>query len=273
LWKADRRARKGAEQANSRDDQFDRNRWTSGPPWCLDQMMHQDGDSAEMNDLFDGIGLLDPPRENMAEGAVLLRGAALPVEAGLLAALADIVRVSPFRHMVTPGGYTMSVAMTNCGAVGWVTDRGGYRYGRTDPRTGNPWPLMPSCFLGLAAAAAAAAGYPGFDPDACLINRYEPGARLLLHQDKDELSFDDPIVSVSLGLPATFQFGGLKRKDPVKKYGLSHGDIAVWGGPSRLCYHGIAALKDGCHEILGRTRINLTFRRALGHGIQPIRKE
>ena len=178
-------------------------------------------------------------------------------------ALGDIAAQSPFRHMVTPGGYTMSVAMTNCGAAGWVTDRTGYRYDHNDPETGRPWPAMPDCFFELAAEAATRAGYPDFRPDACLINRYEPGARLSLHQDKNERDFANPIVSVSLGLPATFQFGGLKRNDPVRKFLLRHGDVAVWGGPSRLFYHGVLELKDGVHETVGRIRINLTFRGAL----------
>jgi alkylated DNA repair protein (DNA oxidative demethylase) len=153
--------------------------------------------------------------------------------------------------------------MTNCGAAGWVTDRTGYRYDHIDPETGNPWPPMPGCFLDLAVAAASQAHYPEFRPDACLINRYEPGARLSLHQDKNERDFANPIVSVSLGLPATFQFGGLKRNDPVRKFALKHGDVAVWGGPSRLCYHGVAELKEGHHASIGRMRINLTFRGAL----------
>ena len=216
-----------------------------------------------MPDLFDHIAPLDPAKEIMAEGAMLLRRAALPFEGELLAALNDITARSPFRRMVTPGGYTMSVAMTNCGAAGWVTDRTGYRYDPIDPETGNRWPPMPDCFLALASSAATEAGYPCFRPDACLINRYEPGARLSLHQDKNERDFANPIVSVSLGLPATFQFGGLKRNDPVKKFVLTHGDVAVWGGPSRLYYHGVLELKDGHHERLGRMRINLTFRSAL----------
>jgi alkylated DNA repair protein (DNA oxidative demethylase) len=216
-----------------------------------------------MNNLFDATTPLGPPKEIMAEGAMLLRGAALPFEQELLAALRKITARSPFRHMVTPGGFTMSVAMTNCGAAGWVTDRTGYRYDPLDPETEQPWPAMPSCFLGLAMTAATEAGYPGFRPDACLINRYEPGARLSLHQDKNERDFANPIVSVSLGLPATFQFGGLKRSAPVRKFSLTHGDVAVWGGPSRLCYHGVLELKDGEHDTLGRMRLNLTFRGAL----------
>lgn len=192
-----------------------------------------------------------------------MHGAALPFEKALLAALDDITARSPFRHMVTPGGYTMSVAMTNCGEAGWITDSTGYRYSRIDAETGHPWPPMPGAFRELAVAAAADAGYPRFRPDACLINRYVPGARLSLHQDKNEHDFSNPIVSVSLGLPATFQFGGVKRTDPVKKFALKHGDVAVWGGVSRLCYHGVPELKDGHHESVGRMRINLTFRRAL----------
>lgn len=216
-----------------------------------------------MLDLFETLAPLDPPAETMAEGAMLLRGAALPFETEVLAALDDITSQAPFRHMVTPGGFVMSVAMTNCGVAGWVTDRTGYRYDRNDPQTGSPWPAMPASFLALATAAATQAGYPDFRPDACLINRYEPGARLSLHQDKNERDFANPIVSVSLGLPAIFQFGGLKRNDPVRKYALRHGDVAVWGGPSRLFYHGVPELKDGVHATVGRMRINLTFRGAL----------
>ena len=216
-----------------------------------------------MLDLFETFAPLDPPAEIMAEGAMLLRGAALPSETELLAALDDITVQAPFRHMVTPGGFVMSVAMTNCGAAGWVTDRTGYRYDRNDPQTGRPWPATPESFLALATTAATQAGYPDFRPDACLINRYGPGARLSLHQDKNERDFANPIVSVSLGLPAIFQFGGLRRNDPVRKYALRHGDVAVWGGPSRLYYHDVPELKDGVHETVGRRRINLTFRRAL----------
>jgi len=216
-----------------------------------------------MSTLFDAIIPLDPSRETIAEGAVLLRGAALPFAADVLAALPLITARSPFRHMVTPGGFVMSVAMTNCGAAGWVTDRSGYRYDAIDPATGKPWPAMPTCFLDLATVAAVEAGCPDFTPDACLINRYEPGARLSLHQDKNERDFANPIVSVSLGLPAVFQFGGLKRNDPVRKYALHHGDVAVWGGPSRLRFHGVSELKDGEHETVGRIRLNLTFRGAL----------
>jgi alkylated DNA repair protein (DNA oxidative demethylase) len=216
-----------------------------------------------MIDLFDTLVSHEFVYEELAPGAILLRGKALPLQDSLLAEIDNIANKAPFRNMVTPGGYVMSVAMTNCGAAGWVTDRTGYRYDRIDPESGRPWPALPNCFLRLAISAAVEAGYPAFVPDACLINRYAPGARLSLHQDKNERDFANPIVSVSLGLPATFQFGGLKRTDPVHRYALRHGDIAVWGGPSRLCYHGVPELKDGVHERLGRMRINLTFRGAL----------
>ena len=216
-----------------------------------------------MYDLLQPAEPLEPSSEMMAEGAVLLRRAALPFEDRLYVALNEITATSPFRRMMTPGGYTMSVGMTNCGAAGWITDLTGYRYDPEDPKKGKPWPPMPDCFLDLAIKAATEAGYPKFHPDACLINRYEPGARLSLHQDKNERDFANPIVSVSLGLPATFQFGGLKRNDPVKKFVVRHGDVAVWGGASRLCYHGVSQLKDGYHKMIGRMRINLTFRRAL----------
>jgi len=197
----------------------------------------------------------------MAEGAVLLRGFARPSESELIAALRDIAGSAPFRHMVTPGGHSMSVAMSNCGNLGWVTDRSGYRYDANDPETGKPWPAMPASFRHLAGQAAAQAGFQDFLPDACLVNRYEPGARMSLHQDKDEDDFGAPIVSVSLGLPAIFLFGGLKRSDKPRRFRLEHGDVVVWGGSSRLVFHGVAPLADGEHALTGRQRINLTFRK------------
>jgi alkylated DNA repair protein (DNA oxidative demethylase) len=215
-----------------------------------------------MSDLFDTLAPLEPDIEPMADGAVVLRRAAVDREDELLDALGTVLTRAPFRHMVTPGGYVMSVAMTNCGGAGWVTDRNGYRYDPIDPESGLNWPAMPTCFADLAADSAAAAGYPDFAPDACLINRYAPGARLSLHQDKNERDLTQPIVSVSLGLPAIFQFGGLRRDDPVRRFALRHGDIVVWGGPSRLRYHGVMPLKDGDHAKLGRMRVNLTFRAA-----------
>ena len=213
--------------------------------------------------LFDEAVLETPrSRETLAPGAVLLRGFALDQEKELRKALDRIEASAPFRHMITPGGYRMSVAMTNCGDFGWITDRRGYRYDALDPDSGKPWPKMPAVFLELAERAAAAAGYPGFVPDACLINRYEPGSRLSLHQDRNEEDFGAPIVSVSLGLPATFLFGGDQRSDRPKRVPIRHGDVAVWGGPSRLAFHGIAPLKESEHETMGRQRINLTLRQA-----------
>ena len=212
-------------------------------------------------DLFESIGDARPPRETIADGAVLLRGFVRPFEAELIPALRAIVKQAPFRHLITPGGHRMSVAMTNCGSVGWVSDPSGYRYDPIDPDTGLNWPVMPEVLRRLAAAAADEAGFTGFTPEACLINRYVPGAKLSLHQDKDELDYGAPIVSISLGLPATFLFGGLKRSDTPRRYRLEHGDVAVWGGPSRLFYHGVAPLADGEHGVLGRQRINLTLDR------------
>jgi alkylated DNA repair protein (DNA oxidative demethylase) len=213
-------------------------------------------------DLFEGVAPTGPAREPMADGAVLLRGFAKPVEGEVLAALREIVSEAPFRHMFTPGGHRMSVAMTNCGNAGWVTDRSGYRYDGIDPESGKPWPAMPPVFRQLAGEAAMLAGFNDFAPDACLVNRYEPGARMSLHQDKDERDFGAPIVSVSLGLPATFLFGGLKRTEKPRRYRLEHGDVVAWGGPARLVFHGVAPLADGEHVALGRQRINLTFRKA-----------
>lgn len=206
--------------------------------------------------LFEGL------TESLAEGAALLCGFALPEETALLAGLQDVTANAPFRHMITPGGYRMSVAMTNCGPLGWVTDKSGYRYDAIDPVTRNPWPPMPKAFLQLAGAAARNAGFADFEPDACLINRYEPGTKLSLHQDRDERDFTQPIVSVSLGIPAVFLFGGLKRADKTTRVTVTHGDVVVWGGPARLRYHGVMPLKEGAHPMLGRQRINLTLRKA-----------
>jgi len=213
-------------------------------------------------DLFESVGDLRPSQEAIVEGAVLLRGFARPSESELIAALRGIEAQAPFRHMQTPGGHEMSVAMTNCGALGWTTDRSGYRYDCNDPQSGKPWPAMPPAFDELATQAAERAGFPGFSPDACLINRYLPGARMSLHQDRDEQDFGRPIVSVSLGLPAIFLFGGSKRSDKPNRYRLEHGDVVVWGGRARLFFHGVAPLADGEHGVLGRPGINLTFRRA-----------
>jgi alkylated DNA repair protein (DNA oxidative demethylase) len=205
---------------------------------------------------------VDTRHEPLAPGAWLLRGFALGHVTALMTAIEPIEAAAPFRHLVTPGGFRMSVAMTNCGHLGWVSDRHGYRYVVRDPLSGRPWPAMPPVFVELARTAAQAGGFSAFTPDACLVNRYQPGARLTLHQDKDERDFSAPIVSVSLGLPGIFLFGGDSRKDRPRRIPLQHGDVVVWGGPARLHHHGVLALKNGEHELLGAQRLNLTFRRA-----------
>lgn len=216
-------------------------------------------------DLFGELETADGPQV-LAEGAVVLHGFARILAPACLAAVNQIATAAPFRHMVTPGGFRMSVAMSNCGALGWVSDVNGYRYARLDPDSGRPWPAMPEVFSRLASEAAAAAGFPGFAPDACLINRYEAGAKLSLHQDIDEGDLNAPIVSVSLGWPAIFLFGGLKRRDPTVRIGLTQGDVVVWGGPSRLRYHGVLPVKEGNDSAGVDCRINLSFRRAGARG-------
>ena len=213
-----------------------------------------------MSDLFAALPDARPARETMADGAVLLRGFFTAIEAGVIDDLRAVVKQAPFRHMVTPGGHAMSVAMTNCGARGWVTDRSGYRYDAIDPVSGQPWPLMPDSFRDLAARAAEQGGFENFAPQACLINRYVPGAKMSLHQDKDEKAYSAPIVSLSLGLPAMFLFGGFIRSDKSQRIALLHGDMVVWGGVDRLRYHGVLPIKQGRHPRLGEQRINLTFR-------------
>ena len=203
--------------------------------------------------------------ELIAPGAMLLRGFARGHAAALMQAVEQLLLAAPLRHLVVPGGRTMSVAMSNCGALGWVSDCSGYRYSATDPLSGRPWPAMPTDWSSLASRAARDAGFEGFAANACLINCYQSGARMGLHQDRDEGGktgdFSAPIVSVSLGLPAVFLFGGLQRKDKITRWPLLHGDVVVWGGPSRLAFHGVAPLKEGVHAALGARRVNLTFRR------------
>ena len=199
-------------------------------------------------------------REALAPGAWVLRGFASAHDGALMREIAKLTAISPFRHLVTPGGKTMSVAMSNCGAVGWFSDRRGYRYTVVDPETGAPWPPMSGLFKRLARDAADAAGFAGYAPDVCLINRYDPGTRLTLHQDQDERDRTSPIVSVSLGLPATFLFGGFARREPQRRVPLAHGDVVVWGGPSRMRYHGVLPIRDGEHPLTGTRRYNLTFR-------------
>ena len=214
-------------------------------------------------DLFDAPGAIaGQAREPLAEGAALLRGFAREAEATLFADVCAVIEAAPLRHLTTPGGLRMSVAMTNCGALGWVSDRRGYRYDAVDPERMRPWPTLPDSFRALAARAAAEAGFTGFAPDACLINRYLPGTKLSLHQDRDECDLGAPIVSVSLGLPAVFLFGGLQRAAKTQRVSLRHGDVVVWGGASRLRFHGVMPLAAGDHALLGAQRINLTFRRA-----------
>lgn len=213
-----------------------------------------------MSPLFDSESL-PRTREPLEEGAVLLRGFATDEAPRLIEEVAKVASASPFRYLVTRGGYTMSVAMTNCGRVGWVSDQAGYRYDPVDPETKAPWPELPQAFLDLARHAAAEGGFADYDPDACLINRYVAGSKLGLHQDRDENDAWAPIVSVSLGLPAVFLWGGKRRSDPVRRLRVESGDVAVWGGPARFVYHGVAPLKDGEHPLTGAARINLTFRK------------
>jgi alkylated DNA repair protein (DNA oxidative demethylase) len=214
-------------------------------------------------DLFEAVSQPSAPWvEALEPGAMVLRQFASSRDAELLDAVVQVGAISPFRHMVTPGGFRMSVAMTNCGELGWVTDRSGYRYDTIDPLTGEHWPRMPDAFSSLAAEAAVKAGFGGFTPDACLINRYEAGTRLSLHQDRDERDHGQPIVSVSLGIPAVFLWGGHRRADKARRLPLGHGDVVVWGGPARLHHHGVLPLKEGSHPFMGDCRINLTFRKA-----------
>lgn len=212
-------------------------------------------------DLFDDVPDAEPARIHLADGALLLRGLAKDADRALLDAASEVMVKAPLRHLITPGGYRMSVSMTCCGTFGWVSEPTGYRYDAVDPQTGNIWPAMPAIFLRIASAAAAEAGFGNFVPDACLINCYEPGARLSLHQDRHERDIHAPIVSISLGLPAVFLFGGLQRNDRTQRYRLVHGDVAVWGGPARFAFHGVAPLEYGHHPMVGTRRINLTFRK------------
>jgi DNA oxidative demethylase len=218
------------------------------------------GHTLVMTSLFD-TQPLSPSNETLQEGAMLLRGFASAIAQVLIEEVAQVTRAAPFRHLIVPGGYTMSVAMTNCGRVGWVSDRTGYRYDAVDPQSGVTWPAMPHAFRDVATRAAAAAGFENYDPDACLINRYVSGSKLGLHQDRDENDAWAPIVSVSLGLPAVFLWGGKRRSDRVRRLRLESGDTVVWGGPARFVYHGVAPVADGKHPQTGATRINLTFRK------------
>ena len=220
-------------------------------------------DPHSTGDLFSDEALQQPARrEQIGEQSYVLRGYALPWLERVLPELRAVLVQSPFRHMVTPGGYTMSAALSSCGALGWTTSPQGYRYSPLDPERQQPWPSMPPVLRELAINAASAAGFDGFAPDACLINRYVPGARMSLHQDKNERDYNAPVVSLSLGLPAVFLFGGHQRSDKTQKISLFHGDVAVWGGVDRLRFHGVLPIKEGAHPRMGPQRINLTFRTA-----------
>jgi alkylated DNA repair protein (DNA oxidative demethylase) len=212
-------------------------------------------------ELFTDTPTFEDRTEQLGAGALVLRAFARSSAGTLVEALGGAIQRSPFRRMSTPGGYRMSVAMSNCGEAGWVSDVTGYRYDALDPVSGVRWPAMPRPFRELAARAAAEAGFAGFTPDVCLMSRYEPGARLSLHQDKDEQDLEAPIVSVSLGLPAVFLFGGHRRADCPRRVPLVHGDVVVWGGPARLRFHGVLSLKAGSHPMLGACRVNLSFRK------------
>ncbi|WP_397453533.1 DNA oxidative demethylase AlkB [Pseudomonas sp. NA-150] len=225
-------------------------------------MIRRQGSDPATFDLFADDAPQAPRTEQIGPRSFVLRGFALPLVEQLLPALQQVLSQSPFRHMITPGGFTMSAALSSCGRLGWVTDRSGYRYTETDPQTGQAWPDMPEVFRQLAETAAAEAGFPGFIPDACLINRYVPGAKMSMHQDKNEHSYEWPVVSISLGIPAMFLFGGDQRSDPSQRIPLFHGDVVVWGGEDRLRYHGILPLKQADHSLLGEQRINFTFRKA-----------
>ncbi|MBM3816620.1 MAG: DNA oxidative demethylase AlkB [Actinobacteria bacterium] len=196
----------------------------------------------------------------VAPGVVLFRGAVESAAEALLSEIEQIVAVSPLRRVMTPMGKPMSVEMTNCGSVGWVSDRMGYRYESIDPVTNQPWPTMPALFADAATEFASLAGYRDFVPDVCLINRYSPGSKMGLHQDRDENDFSQPIVSVSLGLPITFKIGGQRRTDPTVSTKLQHGDVVVFGGPARLAFHGVGTLRRGTHPLTGANRYNLTIR-------------
>jgi len=224
--------------------------------------MQRKGTNPATFDLFADHEPQTGGNEQIGPDSWLLRGFALPGIEDLISAVQTILHQAPFRHMTTPGGLDMSAALSSCGTLGWVTDRHGYRYSKTDPQTGRAWPAMPESLMRLAQSAAQIAGYPGFVPDACLMNQYVPGAKMSLHQDKDEQDHRWPVVSVSLGIPAIFQFGGLQRADKPRRIALFHGDVVVWGGEDRLRFHGILPIKQANHPLLGEQRVNLTFRKA-----------
>lgn len=198
----------------------------------------------------------------LAEGAMVLRRFATPVVVALMEGVEAVVAQSPLRRLIVPNGRPMRIEMTNCGLVGWVNIDGRYRYSRVDPLTGRSWPGMPATFRRIAGAAASAAGYPDFQPAVCIINRYAVGADLQMHQDRDDTQDRQPVVSVSLGLPAIFHFGGQGRGEKPLTIPLDDGDVVVWGGASRMHRHGVAPVAPGVHPRTGAYRYNLTFRTA-----------
>jgi DNA oxidative demethylase len=213
-------------------------------------------------DLFDDLPLLAEDLHTvLAPGAVLMRAFGRADDVDILQAVESVIAQAPLRHLQTPGGYTMSIQTTRCGSMGWVSEPGGYRYAPSNPSTRAPWPAMPQCLLDFAVRAATEAGYPDFVPDSCMVNQYLPGNKLGLHQDRDERDLRAPVVSLSLGLPAIFLFGGLQRTGKTQRYRLAHGDVVVWGGPSRLAFHGVLPVADGDHALVGRRRVNVTFRK------------
>jgi len=213
-------------------------------------------------DLFDDLPLLAEDLHTvLAPGALLMRGFGRDDDVDILQAVESVIAQAPLRHLQTPGGYTMSIQTTRCGSMGWVSEPGGYRYAPSNPSTRAPWPAMPQCLLDFAVRAATEAGYPDFVPDSCMVNQYLPGNKLGLHQDRDERDLRAPVVSLSLGLPAIFLFGGLQRTGKTQRYRLAHGDVVVWGGPSRLAFHGVLPVADGDHALVGRRRVNVTFRK------------
>lgn len=215
-------------------------------------------------DMFEQDGVNAGQSEVYGQDVHILRGLALPYVDDIMRALINQIKPqSPLRHMTTPGGYSMSVAMTNCGQRGWETSRSGYQYTAIDPLTNQPWPDMPATFMTLAQVAANKAGFVNFRPDSCLINEYQAGSKMSLHQDKDEADLAAPIVSVSLGLSARFLLGGFTRQDKAVRIALHHGDVMVWGRSDRLRFHGILPIKAALHSVTGDCRINLTFRKAL----------
>ncbi len=214
-------------------------------------------------DLFQTANNGESWQENIRDDVVVLRQYANKQAAEILKEVELITAVAPFRKMKTPSGLSMSAELTSCGKYGWISDQQGYRYSKSDPLNNNAWPKLPELFFKFGREAAKKAGFSDFKPDVCMINRYAPASKMSLHQDRNERDFSEkaPIVSLSLGVPANFYFGGLERSDPTIKIPLIHGDVVVWGGKSRLCFHGVGVIKDDYHPMLGNFRINLTFRK------------